>query len=486
MNLRTQTSRGLKWQFVSIVGRQFLSLIVFTVLARLLDPASFGLLGLVAVYLGFVGMLADQGISAALVQRGKLEAEHLDSAFWFNFAVSALLCVTTIIFAGVIASMFKEPKLASLLRWSSLALIINSATAVHLALFMREMDFRRPVLRTLFANVAGGIIGISMAVTGFGVNSLIGQQLASALAGSIFIWNASNWRPRLKLSQSHLFQLLTIGGSVFATEILWFFSSRIDQIAIGRFAGPSVLGQYVVGCKLSDYARTVVHQPLASVTLPLFSRLQDNHEQLCKAIYKGMELNALVSFAIYVGLAAVAPSLVPFVFGESWKLASSLLQLTSVYALVMGLFVYCHPALLASGGPGRYVIVNATCAVGAVIACIVGLQISVQFLLVCLIINLCFISSLALSFLKRRIGLSIKSYCRPIVVPALGSVLMFGVVSITRLFMDGLFSPSINLGIQVFVGGFTYIAVIAIFDLKSMCNLREIVFSAIRNRANDV
>src|SRR5882724_6903527 len=129
MNLKSQVANGLKWQAISIVGRQLLSMVVFTTLARLLDPSAFGLVGLIGVYLGFIGMFADQGIGAALIQRKELVPEHMDTAFWTNLSCSIFLCLVTVVLAGPVSSMLGDARLVPLLRWSSFGLIVNAFSA---------------------------------------------------------------------------------------------------------------------------------------------------------------------------------------------------------------------------------------------------------------------------------------------------------------------------------------------------------------------
>ena len=348
----------MKWQAISIVGKQLLSLVVFTTLARLLEPSAFGLVALVGVYLGIVAMFVDQGIGMALIQRQDLKSEHKDAAFWFNMGCAVILCLGTMALAGPVSVLFKEPRLIPLLRWSSLGLVIGASSAIHATLFVKAMDFRRPVLRNLVANAAGGAVGVGMALAGCGVWSLVGQQLASETAGAIFLWSMSTYRPSMKFSLSHFRELLGISSSVFTASILWFFSSRLDQIIIGRFAGMPMLGLYSIAGKLPGLANMLAQQPVAIVSLPSLSRLQDDHAKMRRAVFQGMELNAIVSFALFVGLAAVASDLVPLLFGDKWVAAGVLCLWLSLFSLVEALQVFCYPVLLASGGVGKYGVVE--------------------------------------------------------------------------------------------------------------------------------
>lgn len=475
MSLQAQAARGLKWQAIEVGGRQVLSLVVFTTLARLLDPSAFGLVGLVGVYLAFVGMFVEQGIGTALIQRETLEPAHLDAAFWFNVLCAALLCGTTILVAAPISRFFEEPTLEPLLQWASLALVINATGAVHHTLFYRAMNFRYPAVRTLFGNFLGGVVGVAMALSGWDVWSLIGQQLAAALAGAAFLWTSSSWRPRFSFSLPRLRELLAVSTSVFSVGLLWFFSSRLDQIVIGRFLGAGILGQYVVGGKFTDLAKMAIHQPVGAISLATLSRLQTDLARMREAIYKGMEINALVSFAVFGGLAVVAEDLIPFAFGGKWQLAGGMCALLSLYALTNSLQVFFHPALVASGGPGAYVVLNIIHSFGVAIACIVGIQYGVSMLVVGLIVNSTLVAIPALFFLQRRIGLSIIQYCQPCLVPMLASVLMALAVWITRSMLIDESSRLLRLAAEMVVGALTYMAAILVLNPTSFRSFYDII-----------
>lgn len=473
MNLKSQVANGLKWQAINLLGKQFLSLFIFTTLARLLDPAAFGLVGLVSVYLVFVGMFVDQGIGSALVQRSKLEHEHLDVAFWCNFGSAALVCIATILLAGPIANLMGEPRLAPLLRWSSAVLVINALSTVQASLLTKSMDFRRVTIRALLGNAIGGVVGVILAFAGYGVWALIGQQITGAIAGSIFLWSVSDYRPNFKFSTRHFRELFEVGSSVFASSFFWFFSSRLDQLIIGRYAGVPVLGMYVIGAKLPDLAKMVTQQPVMGVSLPAFSKLQQDHERMRQAMYGAMELNALVSFAVFVGIATVASDFVPLLFGSKWTEAGTLCALLSIYALVDALQVFFYPILLASGGTGKFVFLNILHAIGVLLACIVGIQFGIIHLVQGLILNALILAVPAIFFLKNRIGLDPLRYCKPCLVPALASVFMAAMVYLVSLVFPGI-EPSVpRVTCKVIVGAFSYLGFIFLFNRRGLNHLFE-------------
>jgi PST family polysaccharide transporter len=328
-------------------------------------------------------------------------------------------------------------------------------------------------------NAVGGIVGIGMAVTHYGVWALIGQQLAASVGSAVFLWAASPYRPSLKFSLPHLKDLFGVSTSVFSTTLLWYFSSRIDQIVVGRFAGVPALGVYVIAGKVPDLARVITHEPMAHVSLPALSRLQNNHKRMQAAIYSGMELNALLSFAVFVGIAAIAPELVSVLFGAKWAAAGVLCSLLSIYGLVNALQVFFHPSLLASGGAGRYVLLNVWQAAGSLVAGVGGIHLGVKYVVIGLILNNLIITVPALMFLRKRIGLSPLEYCKPCLVPACASLFMLGV-----LWLVGSMSPPglpaiVGLICKVAIGAAAYSGFSLLFQRSTLMNLIAMIRHAI-------
>ena len=478
MNLKTQAARGFKWQVLDLAGKQLLGFVAFTLLAHFVTPKDFGVVGLVSVYLAFVGMMADQGIGTAITQRTGLENAHLNAAFWFNLGCACTLCLLTIVFADAIATLFNDAQLAEPLRLSSLMLVTNASSAVQLAVFSRNLDFRTPVIRNLLANLLGGGVGVYMAIAGHGVWALIGQQLTGSVIGAIFVWVTSAWRPSFSFSFQHLRQLIVVSSSVFASNFLWIIATRVDQVLVGKFLGTAVLGQYVIGLKLPELLRTVIQQPLSSVSAPVLFRLQQDRASLCRAIYKGMELNALISIPAFVGLSVISQEIIPLLFGSTWYASVGVCALLSFNSLIAVLGVFIYPALLASGGPGRYVLISIIWSVGIVIACLVGLNFGVYGMMIGMIMVTGFCQVPAYWFLKQRIGLQPTLYFRPCLIPTVASIGMGGAVRFMQM-SRGLQSPSL-LGVtsQIFVGAIVYSAIVVLLSPRSVSVVREFLGNA--------
>jgi O-antigen/teichoic acid export membrane protein len=475
MSLKAKVAHGLKWQAVLLMGRQIISLVVFTILARVLETSAFGLFALVGVYLAFVGMFVDQGIGMALIQRQDLKPEHKDTAFWFNMSCAAILCMGTMALAYPVSVLFKEPRLVPLLRCSSLGLVIGASSGIHTTLFTRAMDFRQIVLRDLIANAAGGAVGVGMALAGCGVWSLVGQQLVGTTTGAIFLWSLSSYRPSLRFSLTHLRELFSFSVPVLASSYLWYFSTSLDQIIIGRFAGMHALGLYSIAGKIPNLANMATQQPLANVSLPSLSRLQDDHSKMRQAVSQGMELNAVISFAIFAGLALVAPELVPLLFGVKWAAAIAACSFLSLNALVNALQVFIYPILMATGGIGKYLWLSVLHAVGVLAACLVGIQFGVTYVALGLIVNGIVIAVPGVLSLRQRIGMSPISYCKPCLVPALAALFMAAVIWLMAGTLSVDITPLVRLICKIMAGATAYLGFILIFRPATLARLLTMV-----------
>src|SRR5437762_8688077 len=248
-SLKSRVVRGVFWTSMDSWGRQVLAFVLYAALARLVGPESFGLVALGVVYVAFVEIFVTQGFGTALVQRKTLEDGHLNSAFWISLIMAAALTLATVLLAERVAIIFAEPRLAELLRWLSVSLVLMGLSAVPQAALTREMAFRALAVRSLLATLTGGVVGLAMAWQGFGVWSLVEQQLSGAAAGVIVLWWATTWRPSFPPSMPHVRDLYGFALSIAGNNLLWFGTQRADQTLIGYGFGAAALGPYALASR---------------------------------------------------------------------------------------------------------------------------------------------------------------------------------------------------------------------------------------------
>lgn len=460
MSLRQKAVKGVLWSVIESWGRQAISFAVFFVLARLLGPEAFGLVALATVFLAFVGIFLDQGFSSAIVQRQDLEPEHLDTAFWTNIGISVLLTLLCLMSADWVANLFKEPALTPVLRWLSVNFILLAFISVQQALFQRQLAFKMLAVRSLIAVVVGGGVGVTMALMGFGVWSLVGQQLTSSLAQVLTLWWVSDWKPGFKVSSKHFKELFSFGVNVMGFSFVNFFNRRSDDFLIGYFLGSVALGYYSVAYKLLLIMTELLTRVIEKVAMPSFSKLQQEPERMRNAFYKVTQFTSLVSFPAFLGVSALAPELVPILFGEQWESSIPVMQILSLVGILQSVYLFNSTVILAMGKPFWRLAFGCINCVFNVLFFVVAVRWGIVAVAAAYVIESYLLSPLPILFIKQLIHIDILKYCKQFVPPLLASLVMVAVLLGFKYIFSGSLNTYLLLTICILLGALVYILIL--------------------------
>ena len=238
-NIRQRTLSGLGWSGAHQVLGAVLQFSISVVLARLLSPKDFGLIGMVMVLTGFASSLYEMGLGASLVQRGTISDRHRNTVFCVNVAAGALLTIFFVLTAPLIARFYQEPLLRLLTAILSLNLIFGSLNVVQNAMLVRSLDFKTKFWIGIVGIFISGLVGIGMAVAGAGVWSLVGQSITSTILQVTFMWRWSSRRPKFSFDWSAFKELIPFGGNLIGSGVLHYWGRNIDKLFIGRLLGSS-------------------------------------------------------------------------------------------------------------------------------------------------------------------------------------------------------------------------------------------------------
>jgi teichuronic acid exporter len=325
--LRSKTFRALSWSFLESIGLQGVRLVIGIVLARLLAPEQFGLIGMLTIFVAVAQSFLDSGFGAALIQ--KREATPIDtcSIFYFNIVVglaaAGLLCV----WAPWIAAFYHQPILTPLTRALSLTIVINSFGMVQSAILSKQINFKTQTKASLIASVLSGIIGVTLAVMGFGVWSLVVQQIAAAFLGTVLLWLLNDWRPRLIFSFKSLREMFGFGSRLLASGLLNQIFNNIYLLIIGKLFSATDLGFFSRAKALEEIPSQTLSGMVGRVTFPVFSTIQDDPARLKRGLKKALTFLVMVNFPMMIGLAVVARPLVLVLLTEKWSESIPYLQL---------------------------------------------------------------------------------------------------------------------------------------------------------------
>jgi PST family polysaccharide transporter len=331
-------------------GQQIISAALAFVLAAILGPSDFGLIAIAMVYILFIHMLLDQGLVAAIIQRKDLSPEHLDSVFWLVQAVCVVLVIIAVPLSGWWAATNHVPKLASIVFWLSITIPIESLAVVQKAVLQREMDFRSLSFRTNLSVIGGGLLGLAMALAGFGVWSLVGQQIATNALALMMLWGLSHWRPRLRFSYERLKELFHFSMANFVAKLGVFTNQQFNVLLMGIFFGPVAVGLYRFAAKAMSTFFQLSQFSLLSVSLPEFSRWQDDPVRLRQSVLSCIRLCGVLTIPALAGLAATS-DLVMGIVGPKWLDAGGCLRVLCILGMFDGFAQFAGPLLQAVNRP---------------------------------------------------------------------------------------------------------------------------------------
>ena len=324
-SLKDKTVKGVVWSAVERFSLQGVQFIVMLVIARILDPKDFGMVGMLAIFVAVAQSLIDSGFSQALIRKQNRSEIDNCTVFYFNIVVSALIYIILFVLAPWVADFYKEPLLTELMRVICIVVIINSFAVVQRAIFTAFINFKIQAKATFISAVISGIIGIYLAIEGYGVWTLAWQQIVRALINTLLLWWYSTWRPKMIYSWKSFHELFSFGSKLLLSGLLDTIYSNIYQIVVGKIYSATNLGFFTQAKHIAALPSSNIHGIIGSVTYPVLSSIQDDDERLAANYRKLLRVSAFIVFPLMCGLAGIAYPLINVLLGEKWNFSASLL-----------------------------------------------------------------------------------------------------------------------------------------------------------------
>lgn len=325
-SLKQKAAKGILWSTVERFSVQGVQFVIMIVMARLLTPYDYGIIGMLAIFIAVAQSLIDSGFSQALIRKQDRTDVDNNTVFYFNIVVSALLYLILYVSAPFVADFYDTPQLCSVMRVVCLGIVFNSFAVVQRALLTIRIDFKTQAKAALTAAAISGIVGIVMAWHGLGVWSLVVQQLLNLGVNTGLLWLLSKWRPRLVYSWLSFHELFAFGSKLLASGLLDTVYRNIYPIVIGKLFSASSLGHYTRAHQFSEFPSSNVTGIIQRVTYPVLCEIQNDDVRLANIYRKFLKLSAFVIFPLMAGLAAVAEPFVNIMLGSQWGFCGQLLQ----------------------------------------------------------------------------------------------------------------------------------------------------------------
>jgi len=324
-SLKLKTVKGTVWSSVERFSVQAIQFVVMVVMARILTPDDYGLVGMLAIFIAVSQSLIDSGFSQALIRKQDRTEIDNSTVFYFNIGVGAILYAIMWFCAPFIADFYDEPILTSLTRVISLGFVFNSLAVVQRALLTINIDFKTQAKASLIGAVTSGFAGIWMAYKGYGVWSIVIQQITNLGLIAICLWIFSKWKPIRAYSWKSFKELFSFGSKLLASGLLDTVYKNIYLIVIGKIFKASDLGYYTRSHQFSDFASSNITGIIQRVSYPILCTIQDDDERLSNVYRRLLKTSAFIIFPLMMGLAAVSRPLIVTLLTEKWLFSATLL-----------------------------------------------------------------------------------------------------------------------------------------------------------------
>ena len=386
-SLRNKTVFGVGWSAADAFLGQGVSFIVGIILARLLSPNEYGLIGIVTIFTTILLGVVDSGFSNALIRKTEVSEEDYSTLFYFNLAVSVAMFFLLFFSASWIATFFGHVQLVELLRVMGLLLIFQALSIVQNTILSRRIDFKTKTKASFISAFASGVIGIVMAYMGFGVWSLVAQQLSRQFLYSGCLWVYNQWWPKFKFNVQSLKYMWGFGWKLLLSGLLDNLWKELYQVVVGKFYSSATLGQYTRSKQYASLFSANLTTIVQRVSYPVLSQVQDDEVRMVVAFRRVIKTTMFVTAITMISLGAVAEPLIYCLIGSQWDIAATFLPLICVSMSLYPLHAINLNMLQVQGRTDIFLYLEILKKIIAVVPICLGIFVNIYWMLIGTIIT---------------------------------------------------------------------------------------------------
>lgn len=379
--LKEKTAKGLGWGFIDNFLGAGITAVVSIILARLLSPEEFGLVGMIAIFISLGSSLMDSGFSGALIRKREATDTDLSTVFYTNLLLSILIYLALYTSAPSISRFLNNDSLTLILRVMSVSVIIVAFTQVQKVNFVRKIDFRTQAIISLSASVVSGVVSIWMALAGYGVWSLVAQQISKQMVVSLLLWFFSKWRPSFTFSISSFREMFGFGSRLLACSLISVIWNEIYSLVIGKMYNPIAVGYFTRAEKFKTMVTSNIGQVVQRVGYPVLSSIQDDSERQLRVYRKVVRLTILLTSTLVLGLVGCADAMIEVLIGSKWLPAADFLRVLGISGMFLPLILSSVNVFNANGKSNITLLLEIIKTALAVIPVGLGILFDIQALL---------------------------------------------------------------------------------------------------------
>lgn len=478
-SLKNKTIKGTFWSGIDSIASQGIMFLVGLVLARLLTPHEYGLIGYISILTAVLNSIVDSGFSSALIRKKDISETDYNTAFIFNIAISILLFAVMFLIAGPVSRFFNEPQLVQLIRAMSVIVIINGLAIIQRTNLTKNVNFKTQTKASLISSISSGIVGIGMAFSGLGVWSLVGQQITRQLLNTCCLWIFNRWTPILEFSWQSFKELFGFGWKLLVSGLIDTIWNQVSNLVIGKYYSTSTLGQYTRGQQFSSIFSSSMTSIVQRVSYTVLSSIQDERDRMKEGYRKVIKVTMYLSFVLMFGLAAVAKPLLTVLIGVQWTEAAHYLQILCFSMCLYPLHAINLNMLQVQGRSDLFLKLEIIKKIIAIAPILLGIFIGIDWMLYGWIITGIISYLLNAMYSGNMIGYSIPAQVRDILPSfAIAAIMAIPVYLLTFIELQ----PILTLLIQLCLGAAIIISVSELFKLEEYIEIKGIILGFIKRK----
>ena len=377
MSLKQKTIYGVAWSFAEALFLKGLSFVAMVFLARWLGPIDFGLMGMIAVFIGIGTSLVDSGMSSSLIRTKNADDSDFSTVFYMNMAISLLVYALMFYTAPYISSFYGQVVLIDIIRIYCLIFIISAFSAVQLAILNKEMRFKRMMLLNAPSTIIGVSVGLFLGYNNYGVWSIVSMYMTTQIILSLLLWITGSWKPGLNFSKEKLKYHYNFGYKMMLSGLLDEVFKNSYNIIIGKFFPVQTLGYYERAKRFTQYPSLTITTIVGKVTYPMLAQLQDDTPKMSIIFRSLLRVAFFIIAPLMLGLAAIAEPLFNLILGREWLAAVPYFQVLSLAAMLFPIHAFNVNVLKVYGRSDLFLILDLFKKSFLVLALIIGFQFGV-------------------------------------------------------------------------------------------------------------
>ncbi len=480
-SIKNKAVKGIGWSIVDNISGSGITFIVGIILARILSPAEFGVIGILTILIAVSNSIVDSGFSNALIRKKNANEIDYNTVFYVNVVLGGVMYLILFFSSPAIARFFELPILVPTLRVISLILIFNALAIIQKTKLVKAIDFKTQAKVSIIASLVSAAVGIGMALCGYGVWALVGQQLSRQFCNTLFLWLFNRWLPQWIYSWNSFKELFSFGFKLLLSGLTYTIYQNVYQFVIGKFYTKETLGQYTRALQFQQIFTSNLTAVIQRVTYPTLSHIQDDDDRLREAYRKMIRYCTIASFSGLLFLAAVAKPLIIIFVGKKWLPAVFYLQVLCFLGIPHPLYVLNTNILQVKGRSGLILKLDLFKQLVATVPLVIGILTNITTLLIGSVIVIWISLAINSYYAGKTINYSMFSQLGDIAKPLLFSFIAASVVWLLTLTT----LPWIEMLIlQILLGSFLLFVLYYFCDRKTLADFRKIVVDLRNSRSN--